>query len=180
LGLAIVRQLVEAHGGTVSASSDGEGLGATFTVKLPLPSMPISSAAYPDRPDATSNLYGLRVLVVEDEQDSLDLITFSLQQQGARVTAVAASQPALQAVTASSFDVMVCDIGLPDMNGYDLLRQVQSLPNGNFPAIAVTAFAGEGDREQALAVGFQQHLAKPIEPNGLIAAIAHVVRRAKK
>ncbi|MGQ9872485.1 PAS domain S-box protein [Leptodesmis sp.] len=180
LGLAIVRQLVEAHGGSVSVDSPGEGLGATFTVELPLPTAPITSPTPADRPSAAANLNGVRVLVVEDDQDSLDLMTFSLQQQGAIVTSLSASQPALHAVSQTPFDLLVCDIGLPDMNGYDLLQCLRSLPNGNFPAIALTAFAGEGDREQALAVGFQQHLAKPIEPDVLIAAIANLVRLSQK
>lgn len=180
LGLAIVRQLVEAHGGTVSVDSPGEGLGATFTVNLPLPATPITAPAPPTHRPALSNLSGIRILAVEDDPDSLDLITFSLEQQGAIVTALAASQSALEAVEQNSFDLLICDIGLPDMNGYELLQHLRSLPNGNFPAIALTAFAGEGDREQALAVGFQQHIAKPIEPDVLIAAIANLVRLSKK
>jgi DNA-binding NarL/FixJ family response regulator len=141
LGLAIVRQLVEAHGGKVTVDSPGEGLGATFTVELPLPTAPIASPTPADHPPATANLNGIRVLVIEDDQDSL---------------------------------------GLPDMNGYDLPQHLRSLPNGNLPAIALTAFAGEGDREQALAVGFQQYLAKPIEPDILIGAIANLVRLSQK
>ncbi|MBC1221346.1 PAS domain S-box protein [Nostoc sp. UCD121] len=177
LGLAIARQVVEAHGGTITAVSTGEGLGATFTVQLPL--MPIPS---PDAPDylnnQTPNLENLRAIVVDDEADSLELVKVVLEQEGATVRAVSSATEALRLLTQAQFDLLISDIGMPEMDGYTFIRQVRALPpqfNRDIPAIALTAYAGDTNRQKILVAGFQAHLAKPLYPQCLLDAIATVI-----
>ncbi len=187
LGLAIVRQLVELHGGTVHAESPGDGQGATFRVKLPLLATDLRPADN-HRPEALRSsaapLMGIRILAVDDEADSREILTFILEQAGARVTAVASALEALQTLNQSAFDVLVSDIGMPDMDGYMLLQHMTAQlaePGGRataYPlpkAIALTAYAGEINQQKALAVGFQRHFSKPVEPAELVAAIANLV-----
>src|SRR5207249_2134072 len=178
LGLAIVRHLTELHGGTVSAASDGEGRGATFTVCVPLAEQFVSSASQPiveavRKPD----LAGLRVLLVEDEPDARDLLILTLKISGAEVQAVDSVQQALLDLQSFRPDVLLSDIGLPLESGYDLIQKIRSLPSdtSKIPAVALTAFATEKDRQRALASGFQLHLAKPVEPRALIQAIRQLV-----
>jgi len=178
LGLAIVRHLTELHGGTVSAASDGEGKGATFIVRLPLaapgaPSVSNVAAARDGRPRLT----GLRVLLVEDEPDARDLLTFTLTGSGAEVQAVESVQEALLDLESFNPDVLLSDIGLPTESGYDLIEKIRALPSATsqIPAVALTAFATEKDRQRALASGFQLHLSKPVEPSALIQAIDQLV-----
>lgn len=190
LGLAIVRHLVEMHGGQVQAESPGLGLGATFTVKLPL--LEPESLKVPTSGDPVSEvelttsqvlLSGLRVLVVEDEADTRDLIQVTLQEYGATVTAVEKASQALEVFQKSSFDVLVSDLGMPEVNGYALIQQVRDLSpeaGGNIPAIALTAYASAEDREQALAVGFERHLPKPVDPLALALMISTVVGGADR
>lgn len=166
LGLAIVRHLVEAHGGTIWAESPGEGQGTTFTVRLPL-LQTVSASNPPEQvPDLEPDLAGIRILVVDDERDTRELVSVMLTQAGAKVLAVATAQEALAALAPFQPHVLVSDIGMPEMNGYTLLQQVRALPahqGGQTPAIALTAYARKEDAEQALRYGFQSHLAKPIE-----------------
>ncbi|MEP0888563.1 MULTISPECIES: PAS domain S-box protein [unclassified Leptolyngbya] len=178
LGLAIVRQLTELHGGTVQADSQGEGTGATFTIRLPLMKIPNLGAAPPSAQAAVSQgkpLQGLRILVVDDEADMRDLAVTILEQAGAHVQTAASAMEALSLVEQFQPRVMVSDIGMPDIDGYELMRQLrrrslhQSQP---LAAIALTAYAMEQDQQQALAVGYQCHFAKPIEPEVLVEAIA--------
>uniref|UniRef100_UPI001F2E4212 hybrid sensor histidine kinase/response regulator n=1 Tax=Nostoc sp. CMAA1605 TaxID=2055159 RepID=UPI001F2E4212 len=177
LGLAIARQLVEAHGGIITVASAGEGQGATFTVQLPL-----TSVANPHTPDDQNsprlNLENLRVIVVDDEADSLELVKFMLEQEGAEILGVSAATQALSMLIQAQFDLLISDIGMPEMDGYKFIRQVRGLPpqfNRDIPAIALTAYAGEANQRQILAAGFQAHLAKPIEPQQLLDAIATVI-----
>lgn len=178
LGLAIVRHLVELHGGAVWAESGGEGLGATFTVRLPL--MPIQPTVKLNaKPPRSHNLKGVRVLFVDDEADSLELITFALERAGASVTTATNADEALTALTQSPVDILLSDIGMSNTDGYMLMRQIRALSpkqGGTVPAIALTAYAGELDQQRALSVGFQLHLSKPIELDLLVEAIAQVVR----
>lgn len=176
LGLAIVRQIVELHGGTVMAASSGEGEGAIFTVMLPLAATN-SEARLNNNRNLSSDLEGLRVLVVDDDDDSRDFIAFVVEQAGANVTVAGSAIDALQTLTQSKFDVLVSDIGMPDMNGYMLMRQVKAMQLDEFPAIALTAYASEYDRQQALSAGFGQHLAKPVEPDLLVSAIATLIKK---
>ncbi|HEY9813973.1 MAG TPA: ATP-binding protein, partial [Candidatus Sericytochromatia bacterium] len=178
LGLAIVRHLVELHGGSVQAESKGEGQGATFIVKLPLmPAQPAINEKI-ELPSDSPNLSEVKILVVDDEADSLDFCAFVLEQQGAIVTKVASATAALKALAESQPDVLVSDIGMPEMDGYMLMRQIRALPleqGGGLSAIALTAYASEADQEQALAAGFNNHLSKPVEPSELAKSIANLI-----
>jgi signal transduction histidine kinase/ActR/RegA family two-component response regulator len=192
LGLAIARQLVELHGGTISVASPGIGQGTTFIIKLPvmiihkLSSEPeaLDSIAEADRRiDAEPTLEGLQILVVEDEADSLELLSTILQGYGAQVIPVASVSEALEIIenaTGQSLDVLVSDIGMPNEDGYSLirkLRQLEAQRGGWIPAIALTAYAKSEDRRQALLAGFQMHLPKPVEPADLAAVIASLTGR---
>ena len=179
LGLAIVRYLVELHGGTVQAESLGEGQGATFTVKLPLIEPPPSITLEASKSQIQNELNGTTVLVVDDDHNTREFTTFLLEMQGANVTAVASASEALAVFTQLKPDILLSDIGMPDMDGYMLIRQVRMLSpeqGGEIPAIALTAYAGEIDCHQAVEAGFQIHLSKPVEPDILIDAIANLVR----
>lgn len=175
LGLAIVRQIVELHGGTISVDSLGEGQGATFTVRLPIVSLQLPTPSdFSDRTPILAPLDGLQILIVDDDLDSLELISFMLQQEGATVTDVSSVTAALQALTKANYDLLISDIGMPEVDGYELIRLLRTLPpeqGGQIRAIALTAYAGELNQKQALAAGFQMHLSKPVEPEELVKAI---------
>jgi signal transduction histidine kinase/ActR/RegA family two-component response regulator len=189
LGLSISRHLVELHGGTIEAHSDGPGCGATFRFKLPVisrrpaelerPSPPSSRRARGGAFERPPELDGLRVLVVDDELDARELLIAVLSQCGSRPIAAASAAEALAVVTSSRPDVIVSDIGMPEQNGYELIRRVRALPaseGGRTPAAALTAYARAEDRSQAMHAGFEMHLVKPIEPSELISAIATLAR----
>ncbi|MBD2448520.1 response regulator [Nostoc sp. FACHB-152] len=178
LGLAIVKHLIELHGGTVWAASPGEGQGAIFTVRVPLISSQSQLSQSTVESDNYQDLDGIRILVVDDEDDSREVVAFMLEECGAEVIAVASAAEALPAFNQLQPDVLVCDIGMPEVDGYMLLRQIRSLPpekGGQVPAIALTAYAGESDRRQALVAGFQNHTSKPVEPTELVKLIASLV-----
>lgn len=182
LGLAIVRHLVELHGGTVTADSPGEGHGATFTVRLPLSETKSGLNPAQQPPLVTNNeqpLVGIRVLVVDDEADMREVIAVAIAQAGAEVKSVATATEALAALTSFQPDVLLSDIGMPGIDGYMLLRQVRALSReqrGDVLAIALTAYAAEIDQQQARKAGFQRHLAKPIEPDTLVKEICQLLR----
>lgn len=177
LGLAIVRHIVELHGGTVKAESAGEGQGATFVVKLPLMAeSPRNTQAPPPRP--LLSLAGHHILVVDDDVDTLDFVAFVLEQAGASVLTASSASEALSIFKQLQPNLLVTDIGMPEMDGYALLHQIRSLSpdqGGKIPAIALTAFAGDMNQQQALAAGFQIHISKPVEPNHLIGAVADLL-----
>ena len=183
LGLAIVRHLVELHGGTVQAWSPGEGQGATFTVRLPLQDSQEEvrgDNSFPSLlPASFSPLEGIRVLVVDDNIDTLEFLTFLLEQEGAEVRSTASALEALDVFAQWQPDLLLSDIGMPDKDGYMLIRQIRAMSErgGQLPALALTAYAGEADRQQVLKAGFQKHLTKPVEPSKLTAAIISLVRR---
>ncbi|MBG1240908.1 PAS domain S-box protein [Nostoc sp. NZL] len=184
LGLAIVRHLVELHGGTVHANSLGEEQGATFTVKLPLlksaPLRPFAPAPLPPSSPLPVSLLGVRVLVVDDQADSREFITTVLEQYQAEVQAVASVQEALQVITQWKPDVLVSDIGMPQEDGYSLIRKLRSQRpelGGNIPAAALTAYAKPEDRMRAIQEGYQLHLPKPIEAAELATVVASLVGR---
>ena len=192
LGLSIVRHLVELHGGTVRAESEGEGKGATFTVILPVApvyqeetdSSRVHPAARSTLPfyDTPERLDGLKVLVVDDEPDTRELLRVGLEHCGAAVAAVASASDALEAMKSSVPDVFISDIGMPEEDGYALMRRVRALPEergGRVPAIALTAYARVEDRMQALRAGYHMHVPKPVELAELIAVVASLVRRGK-
>ncbi|MBW4463634.1 MAG: PAS domain S-box protein [Nodosilinea sp. WJT8-NPBG4] len=181
LGLAIVRYLVELHGGTIQADSPGDGQGATFTVRLPL--MPHQPVAKPDPAPskASIDLRGTRILVVDDDDNTREFLAFLLELHGANVLATATADEAIATLTQFMPEVLLSDIGMPDVDGYMLLRQIRALPaeqGGTVPAIALTAYAGEIDYRQAMAAGFQRHMAKPLEPQALIQAIASLLKQS--
>jgi PAS domain S-box-containing protein len=181
LGLAIARYLVELHGGTVEAESPGYGMGATFTVQLPLMLSVLMPAPDVSITPAVSNLNGVNALIVDDEADMRNLMQFILEEQGAKVRVAASANEALQYFAESKPDILISDIGMPEMDGYVLIRQIRAtlVPQGTMiPAIALTAYAGEVNQRQALSAGFQLHLAKPIEPEQLIQAVAQMVTRS--
>jgi PAS domain S-box-containing protein len=187
LGLAIVRHLVEIHGGSVWAESAGVNQGATFTVRLPV----VNSRTRPIV--RTPNMFeiiekqnsrvltGLRVLVVDDDADTLEMIAAALTEGDASVTSAPSVEEALARIKESRPDIILSDIAMPFHDGYELIRQVRALDNGQLPvipAVAITAYAREEDRERALSAGYQEYLAKPVEPLELIAILAKLAGRA--
>jgi CheY-like chemotaxis protein/anti-sigma regulatory factor (Ser/Thr protein kinase) len=193
LGLAIVHHLVREHNGTVTADSRGQGQGATFTIDLPLAPSAITTESAISRVDVFASavkgrsnqvedpcaLEGITVLLVEDEPDTRDLLTTILQECGARVYAVGCAKDALTAIEREMPNVLLSDIGMSGESGYDLIREIRALPTekgGAMPAVALTAYAGPSDRRRALVAGFHVHMAKPVEPDELLAVIGSLGR----
>ena len=178
LGLSIVKSLVDAHGGTVTAASDGHGRGATFAVRLPAASgKTVTGAGRAEAPDADApaSLEGLRILVVDDDPASCDMLVAHLANSNARVLTAHSAAAALVVLSREPVDVLLADIGMPHEDGYSLLRKVRALPQAAVaavPAAAVTAFARDEDRRQSLEAGFDLHLTKPIDAEALITAVA--------
>ncbi len=183
LGLSLVRHVVELHGGSVTADSDGSGTGARFTVTLPLRSRTACASVPPpsrtkDRP-RHQDLQGVRVLLVEDDLDAQYLLTTLLEQFGARVTSTGSAAEAMTALHAAPFDLLLSDVSMPSEDGYSLIRRVRRGDvQPTIPAAALTANARAEDRAQALLAGFQQHIAKPVEPAALVDALAQLLGRS--
>ena len=194
LGLAIVKQLIELHGGTVRVKSGGRDLGTTFTVALPLTVLHAAdepSGEERRHPGACAltapalqrdiNLADVRVLVVDDEADARALVKRLLEERGANVTTNGSVAEALASIREERFDVLVSDIGMPEEDGYALIRQVRALPverGGSLPAVALTAYARSEDRMKAVLAGFQMHVTKPVEPAELLTMVASLAGRA--
>ncbi|MBP7571038.1 MAG: PAS domain S-box protein [Acidobacteria bacterium] len=188
LGLSIVRHLVELHGGTVEAASDGEGRGARFTVRLPARpapggARPTAPAAPPEAavgaPGGQRTLENIRVLVVDDEADARGLMLAALQAEGASVVTSASARQALDVFPDFRPDVLLADIGMAGEDGYSLIRKVRALPDpeiARVQAVAVTAYARGEDRQAAIGAGFDRHLAKPFDPSALVALVAALCR----
>ncbi len=178
LGLAISRHLVELHGGTIMAESLGEGQGATFTVNLPMAVLALSQVTEDLSEDFTS-LAGINVLAVDDEVDNLELITFVLEQYGATVTAVNCGAAALEAIESLKPDVLLTDIGMPIMDGYELIRQIGALPqyqNKSIPAIALTAYGTDADHQRIIGAGYKYHITKPVNFEQLVRAVTQLCK----
>ncbi len=180
LGLAIARHLIELHGGTISAASAGPEKGAVFTVTLPIPAIMPSDISFDGAPPGAQKcpLLGISVLVVDDEPDARELLQEVIRQAGGTVSVAASAHDALQSLQQFRPGIVVSDIGMPGEDGYSLIRRIRNLTpeqGGLTAALALSAFAREEDRARALEAGFQNHLAKPIEPGELIAEIARLV-----
>jgi PAS domain S-box-containing protein len=191
LGLAIVRHIVEMHGGTVHAASAGEGQGVTFRVRLPLMIVqpePVNVRREHPRTErmqrltALGNLHGIRVLAIDDDEDALTLLRVVLEAAGAEVTTVVSPFTVLERIAAVRPQALVVDLGMPEMDGFELISRIRASTNPDVrdvPAAALTAFARSEDRTKALRSGFEMHLAKPVDPGELVASVATLVRRAK-
>jgi PAS domain S-box-containing protein len=184
LGLAIVRHLAELHGGTVSAYSQGHGQGATFTVRLPIMSEPVGIPERPTRHSAEPvRLDDIKVVIVEDDADTAEMVATVLRQHGAEVITTSTGTAGLNILAEYDPDVLVCDIGLPDMDGYALLKRVREMERARggrvVPSVALSAFATAEERQRAASVGFQLHVNKPVEPDRLVQLIADVVARSR-
>ena len=184
LGLALVRELVELHGGTVHADSAGPGFGSTFVVQFPTVVSPEVRQNYArGAGDDVPSLAGVRVLIVDDEEDARELLSSILSERSARVQAVSSCEDGLAALNSAGNDlpdVLVADIGMARHDGYELIRRVRALPaanGGELPAVAVTGYASPDDRSRVLSAGYQGHVPKPVDTGELVRAIARVLRR---
>jgi CheY-like chemotaxis protein len=192
LGLSIVKYIVEAHGGAVRAFSAGEGLGSTFTVTLPVVAVRIAedridgqpaSAARDAEPEdhhrSPIRLDGLRVLVVDDEADARRVLVMTLENVGAVVTEASSAETALELLRMGRPDVLISDLGMPEQDGFDLIRQVRTLGHDEkaLPAVALTAFVQADDVRRASQAGFQIHVRKPVDPFALASVIAELAGR---
>jgi CheY-like chemotaxis protein len=179
---------VQYHGGAVKAESEGEGHGARFTIALPLAAPPVLLEAALAPTASTEaitddlSLAGIRVLVVEDEQDAAEFVKQLLENHGADVVTATSAREALKVIIARKPDILISDIGLPELDGYQFLEQVrrrEAAEGGGIPAIALTAFARSEDRTRALLAGYQAHLAKPVESTELLATVASFAELAR-
>jgi CheY-like chemotaxis protein len=183
LGLAIVRHIVELHGGSVKAASAGEGQGATFTIRLPIGDRRMDTQSQRSVTGAVRYLdmkpvlRGRTILIVEDHDDARELIVRVLQSAGAHVISAARVVEAMDRVAHVKPDLLVADIGLPGEDGYALLHQIRALHGPDLPAIALTAYARATDRDHALAAGFERHVVKPVDPQQLVDIVASIIAR---
>jgi PAS domain S-box-containing protein len=192
LGLSIVRHIVEMHGGSVSVASDGEGKGSTFRVRLPLMIVQDTAVHEPREHPRTEkqapltglrSLAGVRVLAIDDEEDALGLLRVVLEAAGAEVVTASSATDALRRIAEIKPDVLVTDIGMPQMDGFEFITRIRSSPDAamrEIPAAALTAFARSEDRTKALDSGFEMHLAKPVDPAELVSSVATLVRRRRQ
>jgi CheY-like chemotaxis protein len=187
LGLAIVKHLAELHGGSVSVTSEGPGLGSAFTIRMPATETAAAPELLPEdgdheRPVAEAmHLDGVKILVVDDDVDTCHMLKFALRQHGASVETVTCASEALRALAEEHPEVLIADINMPDEDGYSLIRRVRRLPDDRLsaiPAVAVTALSRAEDTERALSAGFQMHLPKPIDISELVDSIRRLSSRS--
>ena len=187
LGLAIVRHLIELHGGIIAVENREDSQGAIFTIRLPLPSgelrpetLAAADSALKESQSENASLEGLQILIVDDETDTLDLITVELAQHGAKITGATNAGDALKALENRQFDLLISDIGMPKVDGYDLIRRIRQQEAGTerrIPAVALTAYARVQDRMQAIVAGYSTHIAKPVDANELVMVVASLTGR---
>jgi signal transduction histidine kinase len=178
LGLAIAKHIVELHGGRIEAASEGEGRGSTFTIEIPLQTPHAAIVPLPPTDPGDLPLAARRVLVVDDHPDTLHGLTLALEGSGAKVLSASSVREGLAGLESFRPDVIVSDLAMPQQDGYDLIRAVRELPaegGGRIPAVAVSAYASSEDRQRALAAGFQEHLAKPVDVSRLVQALARLL-----
>jgi CheY-like chemotaxis protein len=191
LGLAIARHVVEMHGGTIHAASEGPGTGATFRIHLPVMIVHPEPYLEPDRvhprgtpsatPSAVADLSGTHVLAVDDDEDALALFATVLEHAGARVTTASSAMEGLERLEATRPHVLIADIGMPGINGFDFIQRVRQSADPTLrriPAAALSAYARSEDRAKVLQSGFEMHLSKPVDPSELVAAVAALARRS--
>ena len=181
MGLAIVKSLIELHGGVVSATSAGEGRGATFTVKLPISAIRrepseqgVQKLSGPTLKDH-HELVGLKILVLDDERDTVELLRFVFNETGAIVKTATSAEEGLNLFDTWQPDILVSDIGMPKVDGYEFIRIIRDDRRSRIPAVALTAMARIDDRLKALTAGYQMHVSKPVEPIELISIVAGLV-----
>ena len=185
LGLAVVRELVQAHGGTVTADSAGTGRGSTFTITLPIRAVAGAEAARAGQAieDLSTAINGLRILVVDDDEDARDLLAIALEGHGAAVRTAPSAAEGLRHLEQERFDVLVADIGMPEEDGYSFVTRIRNRERTEsltrLPAIAVTAYTAASDREQAFRAGFDAHLPKPVDPDALVRAVSRITPTAR-
>ena len=189
LGLAISKSIVEMHGGVITAHSDGEGMGATFVVRLPVsplrktsPGDAVAPRPRTERWQCPPEINGLHVLVVDDDADGRELLAEILIECGTRVSVAGSAAEAITQFDRDRPDVLLSDIGMPDEDGYALIKRVRARPpeaGGSVPAASLTAYAGPEDRRRALLAGFNMHVPKPVDPAELVAVVASLGRFAR-
>jgi CheY-like chemotaxis protein len=182
VGLSIAKSLVEQHGGTIYAESDGVGKGSTFNVTLPIPGLSSHSDSASQQTTIKSMLKGKRILVVEDEPDTRDMIAHAVKQRGAKPIQADSARKALQVLEQEPCDLVISDIGMPDLDGYAFIRKLRSLksPASAVPVIALTAYAGEHDRKLSIEAGFNTHIPKPITLTELVRVISKLIGERQK
>jgi CheY-like chemotaxis protein len=180
IGLSVVRSLVELHDGSVHAESEGEGRGATFSVRLPLASAQLTADPAPVRPARTrATLSGVRILLVEDDTDTRECLALALEEQGAVVRAASCVADALERIAEELPDALISDLGMPGEDGYSLIRQVRAKGDSKLPALALSAYVRPEERTRALLAGFDLHIGKPVEPPDLAAAVRSLLSRTR-
>jgi CheY-like chemotaxis protein/anti-sigma regulatory factor (Ser/Thr protein kinase) len=180
VGLAIAKSLVELHGGTISVNSPGKGRGSTFTVSLPVSAVVQEVGSEPGADAAfrqIQDLAGVKILVVDDEPDACEMLQHLFRLSGAQVEVAMSAEEALKVCDSFSPDVLVSDIGMPNVDGYELLRRIRNSGKTQLPAVALTALSRIEDRVKALAAGYQMHVAKPVEPAELLAVVSSLAGR---